>query len=61
MDFDISRPGLYYLLNPPAGQMRIRDLGIASRVCFEKGEPDEIIRRRQLEDARGGDRLVHLQ
>ena len=44
MDLDISRPGLYYLLNTPAVQTRIRELGIASRVCFEKGEPDEIIR-----------------
>ena len=44
MDFDITRPGLYYLLNTPAVQTRIRELGIASRVCFEKGEPDEIIR-----------------
>ena len=41
MDFDITRPGLYYLLNTPAVQTRIRELGIASRVCFEKGEPDE--------------------
>ena len=44
MDLDISRPGLYYLLNTPAVQTRIRELGIESRVCFEKGDPDEIIR-----------------
>ena len=44
MNLDISKPGLYYLLNTPSVQERIRELGISECVSFEHGSPEVVIR-----------------
>ena len=43
MNLDISKPGLYYLLNTPAVQERIRQLGLKERVSFERGNPEVVV------------------
>ena len=43
MNLDISKPGLYYLLNTPAVQESIRQLGLKERVSFERGNPEVVV------------------